>query len=257
MRGGGNTETNDAAFWRKIFGVFAPEISVKISSIGRKSILVELAEKVRLGTILNVFIAMDRDFDNHLSKKMPSVGIFYTKGYSFENDIWHASTILKVAKDICVHIEDDCQLFIPIKEAYRNFYKDARRAIRVDIALANNSQPLLFNVKPNKFICRKSEFPRFNKSAFRTRLNELRGRSKYFCPKEIELHNHDDCHGCLSAAFGYNILISVLRKNGSKLKLPKIEATRLIISAFSNCLQTGLCEEYQEYFSTQFVELKY
>ncbi len=92
--------TEDIAFWNNIFKKYKSTEKLKYKSVGSKKTLLDLSEKLINGSISNVYVAMDNEFDEIHRKQIKHSNIFYTNGYSYENDVWNAKTVISVLKEL-------------------------------------------------------------------------------------------------------------------------------------------------------------
>ena len=250
----GHKKTDDTTFWGAMFDYFRPKTSVHILSVGSKTTLLEIADLIKTAQVSNVYVAMDRDYDNYTGRLIVVPGVIYTKGYSFENDIWNSVTVLHIFRSLCPHERGNEMLLFQIDEAYKQFHKDIRRAIRANVALAAHDQALVFGDPAESFVVnQKKSVPQFNLDRFKQRLRDRAQNCKCFCPvPPTELNNHDDCHGKVAAVIGYRILLYVLSLYADSIILPKPFAKGLAITHFERCLRNGDCEEYLSHYTPQF-----
>lgn len=81
----GEGSSLDEIFWGRVFSENG--LSVHCKSMGSKTVVRPIAEKVVGFKIPNVLIAMDRDYDHMLGLLIDHPQIFYTYGYSWESDV--------------------------------------------------------------------------------------------------------------------------------------------------------------------------
>ena len=81
----GEGSSLDEVFWERVFS--ENDLSVHCKSIGSKSVVKPLAEKVVQDGISHVLVTMDRDYDDILGLTIDHPQIFYTYGYSWESDV--------------------------------------------------------------------------------------------------------------------------------------------------------------------------
>ena len=81
----GEGSSLDEVFWERVFSENG--LSVHCKSMGGKSVVRPLAEKIVQDGISHVLVAMDRDYDDMLGLTIDHPQVFYTYGYSWESDI--------------------------------------------------------------------------------------------------------------------------------------------------------------------------
>ena len=85
----------DIKFYRTLFNIFSSK-KVKINIAGSKRDALNYHDKIVAENIGNQFVIVDRDYVDILGNRINSRNIFFTKGYSWENDFW--------SKKLCVHL---------------------------------------------------------------------------------------------------------------------------------------------------------
>ena len=255
--GHGHTKTDDTAFWQVLFSCYRPTKRVRIRSVGSKNTLRELANLIAADQINNVYVAMDRDYDNHLGRQIIAPGILYTKGYSFENDIWAPKVVCELFWGFCPQERDNPDASSHIDSAFDRFHKDIARAIRANVALAANDQQLVLGEPALELIERENKgMPRFNIQQFRNKLRCRSKERKCFCPPSMnKLSPQDDCHGKVAAAVGYHILLCVLSLYRKKATLSWQLAIGQALTTFGQCLRNGDLVEHSAHYAKQFAQL--
>jgi len=77
---------------------------------------------------------MDNEFDEILNKRMEHSNIFYTNGYSWENDIWNQNVIKEVITELtAVYIDN-----VDIEKNFSKFLKNLKIAVYADGYLFKN-----------------------------------------------------------------------------------------------------------------------
>ena len=254
-RGEGETGTHDVAFWSILFSHFRPNTTVEIRSIGSKAPLIKIANLIELKLVTNLYVAMDRDYDNYLGRIISSPGVLYTRGYSFENDLWRPDVILAIFQIVCPQFSGCAEVREKVTDSYNLLYKELVRAVRVDIALANGDVGLILSKDPESFIKRrKGNRPHFMTDRLKHVLQSIPRNTKYYCPSGITINVANDCHGSLSKVIGRGILNYVL----SLYKVRSIHsdvATGIAITALGNCLSGGDWKEHESYYDSLFSAL--
>lgn len=255
--GRGHAKTEDTAFWQILFDYFRPTTTVRIRSVGSKRILRELAHLIAADQITNVYVGMDRDYDNHLGRQVIAPGVLYTKGYSFENDVWTPIVVLETFLGFCPQERENPGASSCINLAFAQFHKDIARAIRANVALAASDQELILGEPALEFVEQgKNKMPRFKIQEFRSKLKRRSKERKCFCPPGVKkLSPQDDCHGKVVAAVGYQILRYVLSLYRKPAALSRQLAAGQAITSFGRCLRNDYCAEHSAYYAQQFVHL--
>lgn len=86
--GGENRAPEDTKFWRLVFDKNGVRKSYTLKAIGSKSSVLSIAAKIEAGEVQNIAAAMDRDLDDYFGGLLRSPLILYTRGYSWEADVF-------------------------------------------------------------------------------------------------------------------------------------------------------------------------
>ncbi|MFJ2336972.1 DUF4435 domain-containing protein [Pseudomonas protegens] len=123
----------DVVFWKSIFSKFLPSLRYKITPMGSKENVKPFADKIVSSEITNTIVAMDRDHDAHKDSIIRHPCIFYTYGYSWENDAWRAEVIISKLKKLSPGQDISSELSQSIRSRWVNFNSDFRRLVFVDV----------------------------------------------------------------------------------------------------------------------------
>ena len=94
-----NSTSIDIEFWRNTLLLHGCTKTIHFKAIGSKSSGEEITKRVISGNIKNTLIIKDRDLDSYLEKYIDHPKIIYTKGYSWENDVFTKNNVISVLKD--------------------------------------------------------------------------------------------------------------------------------------------------------------
>jgi hypothetical protein len=100
LAGNFHEETEDVIFWRNIFGKFITDKKIKFKSIGSKKTIKDIAIDIVDGKLKTILVAMDNEFDEILKQRIEHPQVYYTHGYSWENDIWNHHVIKSVIEEL-------------------------------------------------------------------------------------------------------------------------------------------------------------
>jgi hypothetical protein len=96
-----NNSSIDILYWKPMFEKFlSSQGDFKYRPLGGKETVKEVAKMVA-NVSTNVFVAMDRDYDEISKEIIDGNNIFYTYGYSMENEIWNGKVAKEVLKVYC------------------------------------------------------------------------------------------------------------------------------------------------------------
>ena len=117
---------NDTIFWRIVFEKFGFPNSVHYKAMGSKAHLKTYANEIISENINNLCVAMDTDLDDLNGEKIDAVGILYTYGYSWENDVYSKASLKSYLMDMLIEYADHSSALTEIDRLVDNFIMVAR-----------------------------------------------------------------------------------------------------------------------------------
>lgn len=259
ISGSFNSQVLDLLFWEKLFKLFSPSLRLNFRAIGSKPVCNSIADEILSGTIKNVYVGMDRDFDNLKSSLKKGAGIFYTFGYSWENDVWHEKIIEEIFFALCPSSDIKDAVSSEILICFEQFRKDIKWAVYADILLScSNTSAFFTRGKPESFlICLKNKMPLVNRQKIRLVLQDKNTKklTKIYSNQPIRFEIIQDCYGHLIASFSYKLLVYLINKFSGLPSLPKDYAYALGIEKFFNRINDGEFSEVHKHYEDQFTLL--
>ncbi len=141
-------ETEDVIFWKNIFKRFMIGKTIKFKSVGSKSTVKQIAFDIINGEIATVMVAMDNEFDEIQNDRIEHPNIFYTHGYSWENDIWTHNVVKSIIEELsAIEIEND-----DIKNNFSEFLNRIKIAVFSDAYLFKYNLSF-FNREKGRMFC--------------------------------------------------------------------------------------------------------
>lgn len=234
-------ESEDVIFWRSVFKKFRSGKKIKFKSVGSKTTLKEIAIDVVDGKLTTVFVAMDNEFDELLNKRLPHPNVFYTHGYSWENDIWSSTVIKAVIQELsAVEIEGN-----DIETCFNDFLAKIKIAVFADAYLFKQNTSFFPRKSGYMFCvdCRPIDLPEIKIDIIENKIIEkgitLR-KAKLFGNK----HSIDTlkfCFGHFLADYCCQIVLNYLKNRHSLTNLSKDFIYRLGIKKhFELIFDTGI-----------------
>lgn len=233
----------DIRFWQTLFDHYRPNTIYQFRSIGSKEAVKSIALDIKIGNINNVIAIMDRDFDNLTDDIINGDNILYTCGYSWENDCWSKETInsaVILLAGLCATKINDVDVIV--SELFDCFYKQVKRAVKVDSLLLQNGASFFDREKPARYISIEAPGkPRLCMDQIKQSFAESRGKVSGPIFKRYDLANNPsiDCFGHLVAHYSYRVLIYLVK---TVYKLPTVAkdyATAVIVEKFIFSLSNG------------------
>ncbi len=251
--------SEDIRFWQSLFEIYLPNKNLQFRSIGSKETIKSIALDIETGDVTNVVVAMDRDFDHLLNRKIASKNVLYTYGYSWENDVWNESTLLAAFCSLIGHSKADAADEHNIIKAYLNkFYCKLNRAVKIDALLIQNNDSLFIRSNANFYIAiERNGAPSINCSQLRKSLSDARTRNHRPVVNEFgyETNAFNDCFGHLLASYFYRVLAYLIEKIHKQPKLPKSYANSTAVLMFANLLKSGSFPDISKHYSDEFARV--
>lgn len=254
LAGKGEKFSTDIQFWQKMFEVFCPDQKFAFKAVGTKGTLLHIAAEIAAGNVANVCVAMDRDFDNLKGTLKIAPNIFYTLGYSWENDVWNEIIVESVFYTLCPVDKTKTPIRFQINQILNEFDQRIRWAIHGDVVLSFNNLSLIPRDKEGGLIGQKDGKPYIN----RVRILELIRKIKetrtisYFSKLSPIAYNRRNCCGHLVAIYCHQLLQSLFR---NLCRMPSIHKNALNgvgIDKFFDKLQSGIFPECYLHYENQF-----
>ncbi|MBK9769263.1 MAG: DUF4435 domain-containing protein [Candidatus Obscuribacter sp.] len=238
-------------FWQSIFKLFKPSKTFNFRAVGSKATLREIAIEVRDGKTKFTFVAMDRDFDNHCERLIISPGVFYTYGYSWENDVWNREVVHDLVGR-CTASSDDPHLWSEIDTAFLEFEKTLRSLVRADAALQQSGLSAIPRSGEGRILQKQSH--KVSRSELAKLLSSARKNGYKHRNDTISVQK--DCFGHLFSKFSRE-LVEFIHKSHLSSRSGMRAATMefLAISSFSDLITNQTFSTLFGYYLAQFKEL--
>lgn len=245
-----NSETEDIIFWRNIFGEFVKDKKIKFKSIGSKKTIKEIASDIISGEIKTIILAMDNEFDEILNKRIEHPQIYYTYGYSWENDVWNENVISYVIEEItAIKMEND-----DITLNFQQFTENIKVAVNADGYFFEKGNS--FFPRPSGYLfcvdCKPVDLPLIKIVDIKARLN-TKGIDESIANEFGDKHSIETlkfCYGHLLADYSCQLIMHYIKKRHSLQSIPKDIIYRIGINKyFQKSFKGG---EIYEYYLNQF-----
>jgi hypothetical protein len=224
--------SNDVVYWRNVFSRFKSDSIIKFKSIGSKNTIKAISEDIIQNNISTVLVAMDNEFDEILGQRVAHKNVFYTYGYSWENDIWNENIVIDIINEVS-GVEIDRSM---ISKNLAKFLKEIKYAVFCDGYLFSKGNSLFPRSKGTlAFVnCNSSDLPHIKSEELKNRIDS-KGVKKstvygFARRKNIETKRH--CFGHLLADYCYQLIMHFLK---NRLNMPSVHkeiASRMGINKF-------------------------
>jgi hypothetical protein len=210
----------DQYFWKSVSEVVAPDTTFKVLSRGGKPALLSIAHEIILGNISNTLVALDRDYDLECENQLSHPRVIYTLGYSWENDVWHCDGLLGVLDELFLGDEIKHEIFVAFEQCIADFYRNARRVARVNLAAAQNGMEHIVSSSHMRGLIelKRAQLPRFNHQCFRAAIKSSTVARPVRMSSKVEL-TESHIQGHLLAHFGYHFVCRALSSLGQSARV--------------------------------------
>ncbi|MBC6439288.1 MAG: DUF4435 domain-containing protein [Rhodospirillales bacterium] len=257
LKGEGDWTTNDVFFWSSLFERYAPNHNVHLRSAGSKSNVKALLQKLTDGSVENVIICLDRDFDHLLGKYIDHDRVIYSKGYSWENDVFGKETTAALVRELYAagneRVERSCQELLL---EYRKFLIASHRWVRADAAAICVGCGL-FDRKKHRANLHLSKTcpPTLNIEYLKKRGAKVRCQTEtpVKCPEDIQIEARFDMLGHLLCVYSFNLANFFNKKISSSSGFYNFDMfVRRMLGIFSTRLSAGEEECLDDHYRGQF-----
>lgn len=255
-----NKTSIDILFWRGLFSHYLPKMSFKVRGVGSKSILKSIAADIADENLKNVLVGMDRDFDNYDGCMVNAKGVFYTWGYSWENDVTSTHVIVETLLAICPADVNRLEILNEIEKYVNELSAALRWPLYADVLLFMYGKTLLPREKPMSAVkLGTTRAPYLDIQRIRLLLKDLRSSIKtpIKTANPIILSVIRDCPGHLLSCFIYHFICFLLRKRSNIKHIPRHFIDTTLISQFHIGLKGGYLKEIYEHYESQFAQMKH
>jgi len=248
----------DILYWQTVFQWMAPNREVCFKPVGSKGTLQKIAKDIASGRVTHVYVAMDQDLDRFGGAQTLADGIFYTWGYSWENDVSH-ETVLKEAVFMLCPIDrtsNDRRVQADISSAVSSFMKSIRWVVKADVILSLAGKGLFDRENWKRHIKSRSGShgePYVDVSTLRAEIRSIRTsrRSTQFVGPPLKIDERRDCFGHLLCTFLFRLLMHLLAKYSGSPSLALVNATGLFIKITGDQLAQGRLDELRLHHEAQ------
>jgi hypothetical protein len=242
--GAGDSSTLDGFFWSTVIRSARPNLTVEVRSVGNKRTVQAVAALIETGSVTRVFAALDRDFDDRRGNKLSHPNIFYTRGYSWENDVFRRDILIEVLGSVSPN-HALASVANHMREAEIYLKKNFSNLVRFDHALASAGKEItLREVLFNSIQLHERKSPIINRSALASEIKRCRSAGSQCClgPRACACVE-DDLHGHTVARWWFGHVNHALRTYIG-VKMSREVIARLSISTFARTDSTQL-EHYR------------
>jgi protein involved in ribonucleotide reduction len=147
-----STSSTDIKFWGSVLKFNGYDKKIQFRAIGSKTSSKSICNKIINGEVRNVAVAKDRDLDQYISGLVDSPFILYTKGYSWENDVFTKDLTMSQIKNMLFEPDLNEEIISIINSSYDDFRFYGKHLIRLEIIFRKNGVKFISDFNGERFI---------------------------------------------------------------------------------------------------------
>lgn len=244
-----NDKSIDILFWRKLFNKFKSDINLKFKAVGSKTTVSAIALEIQTNNITTVIAAMDSEFDSFYNNKIEHPNILYTRGYSWENDVWDSGVTISILEDLSGETIDH----EIVENCINDFHEAIYDGVCADAVLFGSDSSFLPRKRHLKCVmCSEHAAPIVKSEFIEVLINEI--GLDIEDAREFAVNNQITsdlfCYGHLINDFYYHMVRFISRVILEIKVINKELLENMAISKFEQIM----CNEKSEYYQNQIVK---
>lgn len=233
-----NKKSPDIKFWRGVFNSHGFTRKVEFRALGSKTAARLICDKIASEEIDGVAVALDRDYDNFFRRLYSSPRIIYTKGYSWECDVFLEE---QTKKQLEVYIMEDQlpeDVSRGVGEAYKSYLTVALRLIYLELYFRSRGARFVTDLGGQDLLCARGGVS-INRSRLLESLRRARTKaaseveSEYVMPASGSLCPYRDGYGKLLQSISMLAISKYAKKHGHKA----VPSLMTICSMIDGCIR--------------------
>lgn len=146
----------DIKFWSGILKTYQVNKTFQLRAVGSKTASKIITQRINDGTVKNVAVAKDRDLDGFLSNIEQSPYILYTKGYSWENDVFTLEQTLRQIEKLAMQSSIPDEYADEIKSSFKDFERLGKSLAKLEIIFRHQGIRFISDINGERFFNSKS-----------------------------------------------------------------------------------------------------
>jgi hypothetical protein len=241
-----NSHSIDIKFWKNIFDINGLEKKVSFRAIGSKTASKSICEKIVNGEIQNIVVVKDRDLDEYVDTIYTSPFILYTKGYSWENDVFIKDLTHEQIESMLLTAETPEGVNSIIDKAFNDFKRIGKNLAKLEIMFRKNGIKFISNMNGERFFNTKTHAV-INKEQFFQVLKEKKVLLDK--PRMTTFSGPTICpfmtnYGKLLEALSITVITYICKRFCNIKSIPKDVITISMIERFANKIKRVKDEYY-------------
>ncbi|ALQ52083.1 DUF4435 domain-containing protein [Nitrosomonas ureae] len=153
--GKSNCESIDIKFWNVILTYYLKHYKFHFKAVGSKETARKICNLIVSNKIKNTLVTIDSDLDDFFGSKFISPAIIYTRGYSWENDVFCDLLIKKQISSFLLTPYMSSEIENEIDSHFEIFYRHASRLLKLELIYRSNNLKFISSCCGDSFIEKK------------------------------------------------------------------------------------------------------
>ncbi|ENU27651.1 hypothetical protein [Acinetobacter modestus] len=207
-----SSQSIDIDFWKEILNIHGCTRKIYFKAIGSKTSGDELTQRIIEGKVTNTLIFKDKDLDHYLDKYISHPSIIYTKGYSWENDVFTQENITEIINDY-IFYDIPFKSKTNIENSFKNLEKIGSKLIRLELIFRKHGIRFLTNVSGEAIIKNGEIDMNFliKKIKSIAQSNSIKRPFKYVKIQK-SFNFYLDCYGKIFESISYHLTANILKE---------------------------------------------
>ncbi|WP_233010018.1 hypothetical protein [Rheinheimera faecalis] len=241
-----NSKSIDIKFWNGLFSAAKFNKKVEFRALGSKTASKIIREKIISNSIRNVAVVIDRDLD-FIKEPLPdSPFILYTKGYSWENDVYSKDNTIDQLNSFVLEQDLSERIKGEVSLAYDDYMRISRRLLRLEIIFRRQNKRFITELKGERFFDSKRS-PRINKGQvlklIKEKKNELPTRPAVLDERLGGLCPMNNSYGKLLTHLSLAIVSFFCKRHSSITSIPFLLFESSMLERYIH-KQVMACDDY-------------
>jgi len=241
-----NSHSVDIKFWNGVLKANNFNKKVQFKAIGSKTASQAITKKILNGDVKNIAIAKDRDLDQFSQELIDSPFILYTKGYSWENDVFAKELTLAQIESMILEANIPEEVISIVDISYNNFRVVGKSLVKLEILFRSRGVGFICDMNGERFF--KKNSPYIDTNQVLNIINEKKQLVERPLISGLKLKNicpFMNNYGKLIEALSISVISCVCRKFSDNKSIPK----QIIESAMIERFSQKLIKEKDHYYS--------
>jgi len=246
-----NTKSVDIKFWNGVFKSYEYGKKVEFRALGSKTASKVICEKILAGEIANTIVAKDRDLDFDEVSHFDSPNILFTKGYSWENDVFSKLSTIEQIESMLLEQSIPDKLLQEIEFSYEKFKNIGTRLLRLEMIFRESNKKFITDVNGERFFNHKksSTINRESIISFIKQKKQEIPRPALLTQDVSSLCPILNNYGKLLASLSLNIINYICKQHSDYKSIPKQLIEMNMIDRFINQQSINPDEYYSNLIS--------